>query len=157
MGTWDEYCVVCGCGIIITEIENKELYELMLKQKWITKCIGIDQNNKKYSGIYDGYGNIIVNGTPMPMTDGKNKLLIVCHADCFKLLKQTLNYNFNFNKIAKLMSPSLNLLKVSYALNKRSYSQFWNYAVLNYDDIQTPLKNNKNKKRIIGIWKKLIS
>lgn len=64
----------------------------------------MDHNNKIHSGIYDGYGNIIIKGTPIPISDEKQKLLIVCHSDCLKLLKQSLNYNFDFNAFVKQMN-----------------------------------------------------
>jgi hypothetical protein len=158
MGTWDEYCIVCGCGIIVTpdeEIESK----IIKSQDWLNKVTVVDQaHNVYHGGVYDGYGAVVFEKQKKnisQLVDEKN-FTIACHDDCYKILQNELKYTLKMGDVKKKLSSSLNLLKVSYGLNKKSYSQFWNWGLLSENDVQSPLKNLHNKKRILKIWKPLV-
>lgn len=163
MGTWDEYCVICGCGIIITPIEEKiesKITKLIKTQNWLNKVTVIDKlGNVYHGGIYDGYGSVIIRKQKKcinQLSDAKN-FSIACHDDCYQLLQNEFKYNLKMSDIKRKLSPSLNLLKIKYNLNKKSYSQFWLWTYLSECDIQSPLKSLDNKKRILKIWKPLIN
>ena len=159
MGTWDEYCIVCGCGIIITPSDEGIESKIIKSQTWLNKVTVVDQaNNVYHSGIYDGYGAVVFGKQKKiinQIVDEKN-FAIACHDDCYVLLQNELKYTLKMNDVKKKLSSSLNLLKILYSLNKKSYSQFWNWGVLSENDVQSPLKNLRNKKRILKIWKPMV-
>lgn len=159
MGAWDEYCIVCGCGLIVTPNEEGVESKIIKSQTWLNKVTVIDQANAVYhSGTYNSYGSVIFGKQKKvinQIVDEKN-FAIACHDDCYDLLQNELKYTIKMSDVKKKLSSSLNLLKISYSLNKKSYDQFWNWKLLSDSDIQSPLKNLHNKKRILKIWKPMV-
>jgi hypothetical protein len=180
MGNWDEYCIICGGPIenqfekdnILESYKNNVNYKVkktIKEYKWLSKLYLITNENKIIKTTDDNYtgnGSFMINGkeyiiTSINFFEKKNTLRgICCHVDCYKLLQQEFDYKLNYHDVYSMLRKTYNLLKKHYGIvEKYTGHQFYSHIEVHLHDkylLESPLKNEKNAKRIIKYWKPLI-
>lgn len=117
--------------------------------------------NYSYGGVFEIQKNKY-NVCPCNFHDKNNDGYgIVCHQDCYKLIQINYKYDLKFHDVSKLLGKYESILK-----NKSKYKpmdkynmQFFDYEAAYLKNpwlLESPLKNNNNKTRILNIWKSLI-
>lgn len=100
-------------------------------------------------------------------------ICVVCHVDCYELLRNKLNYTFNFNHICRRLDDRMSVFKnkniYGTIAKKYSFKQDFKWfetivkikndiMTINKDNIHfllSPLKSDFNEERILDIWSEL--
>jgi len=168
MGLWEEYCVICGAPMSLIGLENT-LVPLHRKYTWLQKFMGINKDNKKIPLEGYDYGPHLFdkNHNKFVITSwdwdfyAKNKVLdygIAVHKDCYKLLKKEFNYDIKFTDVYDFLNKKAKKTNFKfYKSMTKHMGQFFNddqpFPKSSYYLLESPLKNEKNKKRILGLWR----
>ena len=86
---------------------------------------------------------------------------VVCHQNCYKLLHKFLKYKLKFANVCRLMEDWATVLKPisKYGAMKKYIGQVFEWGKAHNENswlLKNPLKNVKNRTRILKIWKPLI-
>jgi len=128
------------------------------KHKWLNKIIILTPT--KIVKNLNSYGEMYVDGddgeqywTPYFKEDSSDNYGHIMHQDCYNLLaKKYGKFTFDNITLKEKYSTLPNLINYEY-INKYQYQHFdHTYAYLEHPEIlESPLKNKKNKKRILKI------
>uniref|UniRef100_A0A6C0LJH8 Uncharacterized protein n=1 Tax=viral metagenome TaxID=1070528 RepID=A0A6C0LJH8_9ZZZZ len=171
MGVWDLYCVICGAVCDrggYTDEDDNDIEHIVFKQKyaWLDKIfILLEHNDLVVSGEVN-LGNSTLTSKNYPIVETirestkKIPFGVPCHKACHQLLKKYLKYNLKLSDIDKKLNwGGVTMLK--WGIMKRYHSQFFDFHRLIDDNnewlIESPLKNTKNRERILKLWKPIIS
>jgi len=169
MGSWDGICVCCSAPIHLSKNDlNKKL-------EWLINLILIinDTNTiidvNAHKGYYNDSGEIKILKKDYVITPANwnwsehygDNYGIVCHKDCYKLLQDELGYNLLFSNVCRLMDDYNSILrpKSKYGKMAKYVEQFFDIDSVKKEDmwmLESPLKNNENKQRILKIWRPLV-
>ena len=182
MGVWDEYCVICGGPLRNFFTKGREMYsedtnnffiipKTITKYNWLNKLYiitSVEENIKALGEQYTEYGEFKVKNnlyiiTPMNWHNDSFKNIkgygTVCHRDCYELLIKELDYFLSFSNICRLLKGENNLLRKRYGAMDKYIGQDYDYYSANKENswlLESPLKNIRNKDRILNIWKPLV-
>jgi len=184
MGIWDVYCVICGGptrndfkkGTYLSSPKGEmTVQKTITKYNWLDKLVLISSTEEVInttSGDYNDSGefeldiNYVVaplnwpSGDDFDDTDTDEREAVLCHKACYNYLKAKLGYTLKFSDICRLLSTSDNFFKnkSGYGLNKKYFSQFYDYyGAYNENSwlLEEPTKNKENGDRILDMWKPL--
>lgn len=184
MGSWSDYCIICGAPFDAQyEIErdsddddsgSDDFIEINHKWlKWLEKIYVISNDDTKIRPEYIDSGEAFdadnneldINTCPLHWNHeswADKKPSVACHRNCYKLLKSEFDYKLKFVDVVNLLSDGNATIKNYNLYGKMadySFDQDFNTEIFGTDDewlLKDPTKNNKNKKRILKMWSKLI-
>lgn len=164
---------------------NKKIATIGKRLKWCKKVMLISRENEiirnpieSEYGLY--YKNNKFYSIRYIFDDDKYIKSILCHIDCYNLLNKTLKYNLKYEHVCRLIDDYFNVLKTTSkygkVMNKYSFWLNFNWSKLlikdylntkkimnnieiNTEDlfiVESPLKNSKNKNRILKMWRPLV-
>ena len=184
MDNWDVYCNICGGPIHNKFLEGREVYnpingdtymvdKTKTEYNWLFNIILLSSTGKiiKTNGkYYDGSGNIKVKNKTFVITPSNYHLKtykdasygIVCHQDCYKLLQIKFKFNLEFANVCRILDNTYGLIKSmsKYGIMQRyATEQSFEFHLAHIENdwlLKTPILNNKNKSRVLKMWKPLI-
>jgi len=180
MGIWDVNCLICAGPIENGFTKGNTMYgnddEIKItvtkrEYNWLNNLVVLLSTGKLLTikgSTYNGDGNLIVNKKKYSVTpvnwhadwDKNDGYGIVCHKDCYNLLDKSLKYKIVFGNVCRLVND-FGLMKLSkYGVMKKYISQFFYHYEADKENswlLHSPLKNIKNKERILKTWKPLIA
>lgn len=181
MGYWEEYCLICGGPLKNNFAKGKEIYDsetdtsstIIIKEyDWLNYLYFIQSNGdilKTDGSAYTDNGEIVINKKAYVITPihyhSKFKNAagygVICHQDCYDLLKTKLKYNLQFGDVCRLLGEYNCLLK-----QKSKYGAMEKYVWQDFDYLraheensyllESPLINKKNQQRVLKIWTPLV-
>ncbi|ARF10187.1 hypothetical protein Hokovirus_1_66 [Hokovirus HKV1] len=168
MGTWDDYCLICGGPLTTNDLDRfvKNIKDYLWLNKLLLilsddQVIQTNDTNYEYGGIFE-IDKKIYNICPLNYQDKDNNGYgFACHQDCYKLIQINYKHDIKFHDVSKLLGTYESLLKTrsKYKPMDKYNEQFFNYETAYLKDpwlLESPFKNNNNKTRILNIWKSLI-
>ena len=163
-----------------------DIKKLRSKFKWskqiylITNDKVFKNMNDFWEGFYGAYQTKEkLYETDITMAYEYENLALICHKSCYKLLDKELNYNLKIDDIKNKLNDYSLLSSYGKDVNQYIGLEYfpWISMILNHFEsfeevmvnnkklkinnnninfLSDPLKNNKNAKRIINIWKPII-
>jgi hypothetical protein len=165
MGVWSNYCIICG-GPFRNEFTNDDGQNVKMEDdsEWLINSFTITKEEKKLdSGLVDCGVSKCANGEYCVSRGlwkdiDDNKKAICCHQDCYSLLEKEINYKLKFNDVDGMLDYWTGALlerKLYGKMTEYSFGQEFEWMAVLDDGwlLESPLKNKKNKGRILKIWR----
>jgi hypothetical protein len=173
MGSWADFCLICGIGLSnCFDLKKYDWMEMLYFLNWSNKVI------KDKTAKYDDCGTIIANNdefcvTPMVWHQNESikdrrvetykdpkKYGYACHKACYNTIKQELGYEIKFSDVCHLATQS-SLLddRKKYGRMVIYSNQFFDAPDIVLEDmwiIESPAKNLTKRNAIIKIWRPLV-
>ena len=169
---FESFCVICGGPV------EYYMYDYADKShKWLNDVYIITNNEKKlkinngktyYNGeyMYNRKRYNVYHWNWHQFSDNKRIKYgygVVCHQKCYILLTRSLKYKLKFANICRKFDTNYGFLlrpTSKYGIIKKYVDQDFDYEKVHDDNntwlLQNPLTNNKNKSRILKMWKPLV-
>jgi hypothetical protein len=156
MGCFEETCIICGCGLCNWASKDAE-YDWLRKYHILTH-----DTPGLVDGHYDGYGRVHVKDKgQVYFTPGVNTTpALICHDDCYEFLLTHLKYEVKYEHVISRVRGSNCLIcptSIYYPVDSYHSQVFGFRDAMEENDwcIRSPLHNDQNAQRVVGIWKKI--